>query len=234
MSEVTLVTRSQIPKAEQTKLDEFLEPILKATAAEGSVEEQERAILTKEAKKAQSKIMRHFMGAIKKASSESTITTHLDSVSFLFYLGYININAEIKRNTGDTMLHTACRYFKLDIVRWLVENKASPNVANNQGMTPAHVLCKEDKQANGADILSILNHNGANFDKEDFQGVTVWERSRERGYAEEDISRQRSPRKTVSPSKSFQPSPSSPSKSISRRQSSRMLLNSRGKKIERS
>uniref|UniRef100_A0ABD2X8U9 Uncharacterized protein n=1 Tax=Trichogramma kaykai TaxID=54128 RepID=A0ABD2X8U9_9HYME len=55
----------------------------------------------------------------------------------------ININAQDK--FGDTSLHMALRRGRDKVAEWLLRKGADPNVANVQGLTPLHVICKRNK-----------------------------------------------------------------------------------------
>ncbi len=55
---------------------------------------------------------------------QDKIVKYLEESSFLFALGYIDVDMQLK-TSGDTMLHVACKYGKADVVSWLLGHEVS-------------------------------------------------------------------------------------------------------------
>jgi len=69
-----------------------------------------------------------------------------------------NNNINGINNKGNTILHWACTYDLLDIVKYLIEIGSNLNIHNENGHTPLHLAC-----ANGnLEIIDLLETNGAN------------------------------------------------------------------------
>jgi ankyrin repeat protein len=60
-------------------------------------------------------------------------------------------------NSGETPLHRAVYWGKVEVVRALLENGANVEAKNNEGQTPIQVAREQDEQ----DIVQILLEHGA-------------------------------------------------------------------------
>lgn len=72
-------------------------------------------------------------------------------------------------NIGNTPLHCSVRHIK--VVQLLLEFGASPNIANNSGQSPLHLLCIQGEVA----VAMTLLANGAFVDVKDNQGMTPFD-----------------------------------------------------------
>jgi ankyrin repeat protein len=69
---------------------------------------------------------------------------------------------------GFTLLHMAVAGQNVDVVRFLLEEKASPNSHNHAGQTPLHLAAQLGDEL----ILAVLLENGARVDSVDTEGVS--------------------------------------------------------------
>jgi len=81
---------------------------------------------------------------------------------------------------GNTALADAMMARRVDVVKLLLENGASPNLANHSQMTPLHDAASYPD----AKILSLLLEHGANVELRNYQAKTPLELAVEAGYEE--------------------------------------------------
>lgn len=85
-----------------------------------------------------------------------------DEVTLKNAINNINItNIDNIDNEGNTLLYHACRKNFKNIIKFLLEKGANPNISNNEGNTPLHIVM--DLRCNIIDIIKILIKYGANI-----------------------------------------------------------------------
>jgi ankyrin repeat protein len=92
--------------------------------------------------------------------SESTVHHLLKENAPLIRDGFLNLDASTS-NTNSTFLHTAAWFRQPNIIRWLLEYGADPNVPNLKGNTPVHFACENMDRQNGREsCIAFLEGGG--------------------------------------------------------------------------
>ncbi|XP_076300828.1 uncharacterized protein LOC143219007 isoform X2 [Lasioglossum baleicum] len=80
------------------------------------------------------------------------------------------VSIDAKNNDGQTPLHYAAKSDKLEVVKYLIEEKgANVNVKDNDGQTPLHSAAKSDKLEV---VKYLIEEKGANVNAKDNHGQT--------------------------------------------------------------
>ncbi|KAL7304343.1 hypothetical protein TKK_0003143 [Trichogramma kaykai] len=61
----------------------------------------------------------------------------------------------IWRETGDSPLHLVLRKHNICMMKFMLKNSASPNLANNDGFTPLHLIFHADEMLNGLIYITV-------------------------------------------------------------------------------
>ncbi|CAB0041782.1 unnamed protein product [Trichogramma brassicae] len=99
-----------------------------------------------------------------------------DCAKMLFELSnekYHPVQFDAQNKLGDTPLHLALRHGNRKMVELLLRNGASPNVANINGSTPLHIICKTDDDVILAEMLFEISddkHPPVQVDAQDKSG----------------------------------------------------------------
>ncbi|KAL7298798.1 hypothetical protein TKK_0008542 [Trichogramma kaykai] len=80
---------------------------------------------------------------------------------------FIEINNEIQQTVqlnigdkiGDTPLHLAVKHENLEVVELLLRNGADPDFANEDGLTPLHIICQRKYDDNLAEMFLKINES---------------------------------------------------------------------------
>ncbi|CAB0037255.1 unnamed protein product [Trichogramma brassicae] len=83
-----------------------------------------------------------------------------DLVKILFELSnvkYQPVNINAQNQFGNTPLHLALSYAKKTVVKFLLKRGAHSNLANEEGMTPLHIICEEDDDGDLTEIFFKIN-----------------------------------------------------------------------------
>lgn len=102
---------------------------------------------------------------IKEAKNENDIIALLELIS----MDQININAQDA--DGHNPLHMACINGHTNIVRFLIDHGADPNIQNHEGNTPLHIAAEYGY----TEIIHILINSGARTDIKNHKGLTAQE-----------------------------------------------------------
>ncbi len=84
------------------------------------------------------------------------------------FINSYNIDDIIKNGNGMTALFLAAQEGKIEIVKWLLENKANIHAKSKQWMTPIHGAASQ----NNIEIMHMLLAAGAKVDDKDLNGFT--------------------------------------------------------------
>lgn len=82
-------------------------------------------------------------------------SNNIDLINLLIENG---ADTNIQNKKGETLLHKACQYGILEIVKLLI-GKTNINLANNEGMTSLHIACKYDKIETVKLLLETIKEN---------------------------------------------------------------------------
>ncbi|CAB0042309.1 unnamed protein product [Trichogramma brassicae] len=96
---------------------------------------------------------------------------------------FFEINDEIQQtvlvdaraNNGDTPMHTALYDEEIEKFKFLLKRRADPNIANEEGLTPLHIICSRKIDDDLAKIFLKLNdgiHQTVQIDVQDKLGST--------------------------------------------------------------
>ncbi len=83
-----------------------------------------------------------------------------------------NINQQTKKK-GFTALHIATLKAKPDLVKFLIENKADPNIKDSKGQTPIFQIT--NSMYYHKEIAQLLIDAGTDLEIKDNNGYTIWE-----------------------------------------------------------
>lgn len=105
------------------------------------------------------------MDSVNTAFIEAVKTGDVDTASTLFKAGGVNLEAQ--DGVGTALIH-AVHYKHTDLIKWLLDNKANPNVTNHFGETPLELMIRKDKR----EIVQDLIKKGADPNATNSQGET--------------------------------------------------------------
>ncbi len=97
-----------------------------------------------------------------------TIPT-VDFVDFQFMVEYCKPDVNYKNDSGQSMLSTAVKHDKKEIIRTLLKNKANVNIQDKQGKTPLIIACNNGNY----ELVKFLLKKGADINLKDNSGKNI-------------------------------------------------------------